>query len=251
MSFKDSCSGWGTFCRFALPPAPLRSRRRKGWGSMERTRLRRSVKMLLLAGVVVGASCLGGDGGDVGILQQAGPALSCPPPPGTRPDPTVINIDSFVLARFPLQRVLNQLITIQGVSQSPVDLYKQLWDTADPPPGMFPTDPHCDDPGAINDFRPQCPVPDAALKNGVPTDFAPTALTNRFDLAPRNGAHCGEYRIVYARTSGGVAGRDFIIFEGVLPNPNPSCGIESCRPVVKFWENLATFDPTTPAGQQG
>src|SRR5947207_37581 len=136
--------------------------------------MERSHVCLLVCAVLAG-SCLGSDDGpSVGALQQAGGALGppqalCPPPDGTRPDPTVINVDSFVLARFPLRRVLNQLITLQGVSQTPVDLYKQLWDTADPAPGMFPTDPHCDDPGAINDFRPQCPVPHAALKNGVPT----------------------------------------------------------------------------------
>ena len=41
------------------------------------------------------------------------------------------------------------------------------------------------------------------------TDFFPVALFNRFDLAPEDGAHCGEYRIVYAMhdgTSGGVSG---------------------------------------------
>jgi hypothetical protein len=30
----------------------------------------------------------------------------------------------------------------------------------------------------------------------------PTALANRFDLAPRSGADCGEYRIVYAMVGG-------------------------------------------------
>src|SRR6185369_17666643 len=101
---------------------------------------------------------------------------------------------------------------------------------------LFPNDPHCDDPGAINDFKLACPLADAVLRNGQPTAFFPTALTNRFDLAPRNGAHCGEYRIVYALGDANGS-RDFIIFEGILPNPNPSCGIESCRPVVKFWES--------------
>jgi len=47
-----------------------------------------------------------------------------------------------------------------------------------------------------------------------------------------------------------VNGRSFIIFEGMLPNPNPSCGVEMCRPIVKFWEDLATLDPNTAAGQQ-
>src|SRR5262249_24743497 len=124
-----------------------------------------------------------------------------------------------------------------------------LWDTKAKAPGNFPNDPHCDDAHAINDFTLACPLNDQILRDGEPEDFVPTALTNRFDLAPRNGAHCGEYRIAFARKDGveGQFDRDFIIFEGILPNPNPSCGIESCRPVVRFWENLTNFTANSAA----
>jgi len=69
----------------------------------------------------------------------------------------------------------------------------------------------------------------------------PVALANRFDLAPRSGANCGEYRIVFALSGGN--GRAFIIFEGRLPNPTPAAGISGCAPVADFWAQLST-DPS-------
>jgi hypothetical protein len=43
-------------------------------------------------------------------------------------------------------------------------------------------------------------------------------LFNRFDLAPFDGSHCGEYRIVYAKHSGiaNSLARNMIIFEAAL-----------------------------------
>lgn len=68
----------------------------------------------------------------------------------------------------------------------------------------------------------------------------PLALFNRFDLAPENWAHCGEHRIIYGRkpaTDG--AARFLLIFEGMVPNPNPAAGEEGCRPIAEFWANLS------------
>ena len=232
-------------------------------GTKGRVNMKRSLHWFLVLGCVgVAGSCGRHDDGQVGVLQQANvapyppppppPPAQCPPPPGTRPDPTVINIDPFVLVRFPLRRVLDQVIALQGVPQTAGALYSQLWDTFDvqnsPILPTFPDDPHCSDPGAINNFQVACPLPDRLLKTGVPEDFEPTALTNRFDLAPRDARHCGEYRIVYARTGGNFGGRDFVIWEGILPNPRPGC-IEACRPVVDFWEGLAALDPNNPVDQ--
>src|SRR5262249_50196828 len=73
--------------------------------------------------------------------------------------------------------------------------------------------------------------------------FKPTALANRFDLAPKSGADCGEYRIVYAMVDGPPQnGRAFLILEGRLPNPTPSQGLAGCAPVADFWAQLST-DP--------
>ena len=89
-----------------------------------------------------------------------------------------------------------------------------------------------------------CPRAEAALATIDPFDasgaqFVPVGVFNRFDLAPADGSHCGEYRIVYAMPSNGeVPGRAFMIFEASLPNPTPSAGIEGCRPVAAFWDGL-------------
>ncbi len=71
--------------------------------------------------------------------------------------------------------------------------------------------------------------------------YFPIALVNRFDLAPKNGAHCGEYRIVYSKGNCPDCGfgRNFVIFESVLPNPNPECGIAACKPVQQMWASLS------------
>jgi hypothetical protein len=179
------------------------------------------------------------------------PLPFCPPPDGTRPDATLVNTDPFVLSRFALGRVYKQLVALSGAGTSPTALYQQMWDTLDQgAAAKFPAAPHCDDaaPPSINGFPIDCPRPEVVLKNSPTSSFVPVALFNRFDLAPADGSHCGEYRIVYAMRSG-AAGRNFIIFEGILPNPKPECGLEECRPVVKFWENLASHDPATAAGQ--
>jgi len=68
----------------------------------------------------------------------------------------------------------------------------------------------------------------------------PVALVNRFDLAPSNGANCGEYRIVFAIPDVGFpVARFLMIFEATLPNPVPSQGLAACLPVAQFWDNLS------------
>jgi len=113
----------------------------------------------------------------------------------------------------------------------------------------------CNDPGIDpNDYGLVCPrTPETKLKNVNPfpatatVRFEPVGLFNRFDLAPTNGAHCGEYRIVYAMnsTDPNVFGRAFIIFEGILPNPTPSVGVDACLPVAQFWQSLSADGSVT------
>lgn len=63
----------------------------------------------------------------------------------------------------------------------------------------------------------------------------PVGLFNRFDLAPADGSDCGEYRIVYAKKSGGFADRMTMIFEARVPNPSPGEGLKGCAPITDFW----------------
>lgn len=66
----------------------------------------------------------------------------------------------------------------------------------------------------------------------------PIAVTNRLDLAPADGKHCGEQRIIYAKGPGTFDNRMTLIFEAVVPNPTPAKGILGCMPLAKFWWNL-------------
>jgi hypothetical protein len=161
-----------------------------------------------------------------------------------------------ILERFPFQRVLDQLVAQGGVANlTSLDLFRQWWDTQNPGPGLG-LGPHCDDAtdgagqAVLNDFPYTCrPAPaEGAQAAGDPfTDpdgsieaYVPIGLFNRFDVAPADGSHCGEHRIVYARRSGISSGidRNLIIFEAVLPNPRPDQGLKGCHTIAKFWADL-------------
>jgi hypothetical protein len=70
----------------------------------------------------------------------------------------------------------------------------------------------------------------------------PVGLFNRLDLVSANT--CGEHRIVYA-----LVGKDgqqisrtkrfFLIFEAALKNPDPGQGVEACKAVATFWQQLS------------
>lgn len=159
-------------------------------------------------------------------------------------------------ARFSLQRVMQQLVTSAGSSDTPLGVYKRLFDTNNPAPGAVPGQACNDalDPAgnpAINNYQIDCGRQEGVLAGpgrdpfctGPGCDpYIPIALFNRFDLAPASGAHCGEYRIIFGKRSAAApaapGNRNLIIFEAQLPNPNPGCGLQACRPVAEFWASL-------------
>ncbi|WP_437967473.1 hypothetical protein WMF04_49355 [Sorangium sp. So ce260] len=172
--------------------------------------------------------------------------------------------DPNVLLEFPLSFVLQRLIDSVGSDQAPLELYQRWWDTQNDAQNAVFQDAdaiHCDDVtdsngvAQLNGFPYTCPRAEGALASSDPfnpagDDFMePVALVNRFDLAPEDGSHCGEYRIIYAKKSGetNIFDRNFIIFEGQLPNPNPECGVAACLPVAEFWANLSTLTETQRA----
>lgn len=67
-------------------------------------------------------------------------------------------------------------------------------------------------------------------------DYQLVSAFNRLDLADPEGAHCGEYRLVYSH---GAQSFNFIIFEAMLPNPTPSKGLAGCAPIANFWASLS------------
>jgi len=208
--------------------------------------------------VFLGGGCSGAseDGpAPVPIEQTIQPLCAAPPlcnPTLQSPvDPTLIVPRSTHAAildtNFQLAAVLQQLINQTGVApETPTELYRRLWDTYNSPAGARFTEafaPHCTS-ITKGDLPLDCPRTGDSSNAvaGVPSHFFPIALVNRFDLAPTSGANCGEYRIVY--WSGGSSNTGTIIFEAQLPNPNPTCGIEACRPVVDFWRSLAGLSET-------
>jgi hypothetical protein len=182
--------------------------------------------------------------------------------------PTLDAVDPYGKPRFPLVRVLNQIIAQSGATPGfcAADLYQRIYDTNnDKASGLVPDGQHCDDQKdasgrpTMGGFPIECPRQEGALADlkrhnpfctGAGCDpYSPIAITNRFDLAPANGQTCGQYRIVYAKgvgqsprmTAGNPDGfnRNLMIFEAILPNPTPAQGLAGCAPVVEFWASLS------------
>lgn len=171
-------------------------------------------------------------------IDQTEQAVTCPPPT-IDPTRSLEVTDPTVLANFSLKRVMSQIATTAKATNTPLQIW-QAW---------MSTFADCSNPAIDpNGYGIVCPRnPEASLSMINPFQatgphFVPTALANRFDLAPKSGADCGEYRIVYAMQGG--SGRAFLIFEGRLPNPNPSAGLTGCAPVADFWAQLST-DPSS------
>lgn len=153
-------------------------------------------------------------------------------------------------ADFSLAKTLDKLAadaTAAGASTTGEAIFKELWDTQGTAPGIG-TGAHCNDTtvgseSRLNDFNYQCPRPESteASAAGAIDKYIPIGLVNRLDLAGANWQNCGEHRIIYGRTGAPNGGRNFIIFEAVLPNPKPGCAA-ACRPVADFWRSLSAID---------
>ena len=190
------------------------------------------------------ADHLHSDRGGIGVAAQALEA----DPITIDPRRSLAVTEVAIVSTFSLSEVLNQLAaqsTVSGLTG--VLMFRQLWDTQNPAPGVGPG-PHCNDQlvasqPSLNSFPYGCRPTEGAQANLAQVNlsrYSAIGLFNRFDLAPSDGADCGEHRIIFARTAGG--GRNFIIFEAVLPNPQPELGLEGCRPVANFWRDLSTND---------
>jgi hypothetical protein len=159
------------------------------------------------------------------------------------PRRTLAVTERSILANFPIADTFDRLAAQSG-GFTGTQLFRQLWDTQNPAPGQ--TDlhavtnyEHCSDNGnTVNGFPYTCRTGEGqeALLTTSRSTYEAVGLYNRFDLAPVDGSNCGEYRIVYAKRSGG---RNLLILEAVLPNPNPVAGIEGCRAIANFWRNLS------------
>ncbi|HEX8824489.1 MAG TPA: hypothetical protein VF794_31495, partial [Archangium sp.] len=195
----------------------------------------------------------------IGLLPLEGTramAKKDKPTPSVDPRRSLAVTDEAILQRFSFEEVMNQLVAQSGVpGLTALQLYQEWWDTQRPAPGLGLGGAHCDDqtlpdgqPG-FNGYAYACPRGEGvqAEENPFlepdtnPAAYVPIGLFNRFDLAAEDGSDCGEYRIVFARRSGitNARSRNFIGFEGVLPNPHPKKGLLGCRKVAKFWAELS------------
>lgn len=174
--------------------------------------------------------------------------------------------DIDILEGFPMRRVMDQLAELSGVQGlTGLSLFRQWWDTQNRlVNGVFSAAPHCDDEliagvPSLNGYPYDCREAPHEGRQAQCSSFddpdcayRPIGLFNRFDLARQDGAHCGEYRIIYAK-EGGIAApldRNLVIFEATVPNPNPGLGLAACRPIVERWAHLSQLSNTNARRQQ-
>jgi len=174
------------------------------------------------------------------------------------PRRSLVVTEQPILAKFTYQKVLEQIVASSGVpGLTALGLHQQWWNTQNPGPGDgLHCDDYLDDLGnpALNSFPYTCrPAPSEGAQAVVdpftdvennPDGYVPVGLFNRFDLAPSDGAHCGEYRIVFAKRSGilNAAQRNLVIFESLLPNRQPQKGLKGCQKIARFWAGLSRED---------
>lgn len=162
----------------------------------------------------------------------------CDTPPGvTRPERVLLENDAAAVGNIRLLDVFNALANNDGFAGDGLRMYQQLFDSyADAANGQIPEAVHCGDETTnglptLNGFPINCNRRERFHVNDIENFFA-TAIVNRFDLAPANGANCGQQRMVFANGSGG---RTFMIVEAVIPNPAPELGLQACLPLADFW----------------
>ncbi|WP_338863372.1 hypothetical protein [Myxococcus stipitatus] len=191
--------------------------------------------------------------GGIGLLHASGEKSQMDTVVSVNTHRSLVVTDTAIVNNFSLREVMDQLAAQSGVAGlTGLALYRQLWDTQNARPGLNQGQ-HCNDqlsPGGqpiFNSYpylcRPQegaQATQDPFTNPGSANAYKAVGLFNRFDLAPADGANCGEYRIVFARRSGDTnfAQRNFMIFEAVLNNPHPEEGLDGCLPVAEFWHRL-------------
>jgi hypothetical protein len=151
--------------------------------------------------------------------------------------------DVAIVSAFPLSDVLDRLTTPPMTSLELFQRWMASYGTCSEVVDGVEV------PNSFNGFPFTCRALDAADQNPFDSttrdSYMTIGLFNRFDLAPPDGGNCGEYRMVFARRSGETAAgrsRKFLIFESVLPNPNPAEGLRGCAPVARFWAGLSAVD---------
>ena len=170
----------------------------------------------------------------------------------TKPERVLLETNVDAVGGVALASVFKALATNGGRNGDGNLLYQQIFDsyaTADQ--ALLPNAIHCGDEmtngvPTLNGFPIECNRAEAQHVNDMNNFFA-TAFVNRIDLAPANGAHCGQQRMIFANNS---RGRTFMILEAQIPNPQPELGIDGCRPLAQFWMDQNSEPSAKVRGQR-
>ncbi|HEX4336808.1 MAG TPA: hypothetical protein VH062_12905 [Polyangiaceae bacterium] len=174
------------------------------------------------------------------------------PPSGLNPRRSLLETGQGAVSAFTLTSTLSAIQTNGGVAANPELLYRQIIDSYSTAPGQEPTATHCGDEqtgGApsLNGFPITCNRLEAQQISNL-SQWFPLAAVNRLDLAPADGSHCGQQRLIFANNAPIGNSRMFIIIEAQIPNPHPECGVAACRPLADFWAKLSDI---SDAGTRG
>jgi hypothetical protein len=149
-----------------------------------------------------------------------------------------------------LRDVFSALAQNSGFAGDPERLFDEIYESyATEGNGQLDDAIHCGDETtggepSLNGFPIECDRIER-LHVGDIFAFQPLAFVNRLDLAPQNGAHCGQQRMIFGTNS---LGRAFMIVEAQIPNPAPELGIQGCAPLAQFWLDQNLIDDPVERG---
>jgi hypothetical protein len=168
----------------------------------------------------------------------------------------LIETSLSALSGLTLRQVFDAALANSGAAATGVtaeDAYHAIIDSYAPAgSARDPNLVHCDDETtngtpSLNGFPLMCGRLEAQQFDNLDV-WQPLAIVNRLDLAPADGANCGQQRMIFANNSFIGNSRMFIIVEAMVPNPSPECGVEACRPIAEFWSSLEQVDDPTLRG---
>jgi hypothetical protein len=176
-------------------------------------------------------------------------------PSGLNPRRSLLETSQNAVSAISLESALTAVERNSGLDPDPVTLYQRMIDTyASAPNGRIADAGHCGDEttdGApsLNGFSLLCDRLEHQQFDNFGAWF-PIAAVNRVDLAPMDGANCGQQRLIFANNFPLGNSRMFIIVEAQIPNPNPGCGVAACRPIADFWASLSDIDDAKERGSR-
>jgi hypothetical protein len=224
------------------------------------------VEAFLLSDAVQFFSLFGGDEAFVNFLFQVGgdvidfnrgvlnigieviedPSICESPPDAMKPGRMLLETNVDAMNSMTLGDVFAALASNGGLEADPDLLYRQIYDSyASAENATIADAVHCGDETtdglpSLNGFPISCDRPERFHVDDQ-FGFFQTAFVNRMDLAPENGAHCGQMRAIFANNQ---LNRAFMIIEAQIPNPAPELGIQGCVPLAQFWlEQNQISDP--------